>query len=1110
VKTHFRAAAPLLRPAQPTASSLGKISAGWTVLCGLCALLLGFSARANTWTWTGGAVPNANWNNSANWGGLGIPGNGDTIIFSGSHTNAFVNTNNIANLSLNQIQFVGDNTFGVKFDLRGNAFTLTGSILATNVTGTNIIENNITLPNASELFVVSNSDQLIIEGVLSGSGGSTKAGGGTLTYQCAGDNTYTGTTLVSDGTLQFNVSGAAAVSGPLVIGDGTGDYAATVEDLQNTEMDSLPSVTINDNGELNLNNFSEPAFTTNLTMSGGLIETGSGTLTLLPNPTFTAYDVPTIYGNLNLNGGALTLQGDAFVYFFCSVGGSGNIFQTENVRTFWYSANTYSGNFTASGDGYIDLLNSQALGNVNNAMTLNGTTSAYTSGNVNVTNQSLTINSTFYPTFSEPGSQTNSWTGNFILNTPCTVDVGVSGTFTLNGPISGAATVTKIDSGQLVYTGTNANTYGGATTVDGGTLQLGKSFATVAIPGPLFLGTNTTVSLLNSYQINSPYTSVTLSNSSLLNLAGYNEWVGPISLLGAQITAGAGLLYLGGNIMVNPSTVAPSQITGNAIIWDGTIVVTNTGHYYSPDLFISANLSSGAAGYGLIKDGPGEVSLTGNNTFTGPVTVNNGNLWAQTSSALGSTNYSASVSNGGALFLDGSGLNFGLKPLVLNGAGWTDGGGVGALACNGSSSWGGSIALGSDTLVNVYGVSTLTLAGPITGAGGYLLTGTGTNILSGTVSNSYAGTTTVTSGTLLLDKSGGLPAVPGNLVIDSTGTVRLEYYGQTSTTADVLVNQGGLFDLANEFTSIDTLRGTGTVNFGIPGRIEVGYNNGSSEFDGDFTGYGFSLGFTVAEVGTGTFTYGGYGTFTLGDVYIPTGEMVVNGFFQRGIPVLVEAGATLAGAGSVGSITASGAVEPGTAGSHIGALISGNVTFSSSGSLIVQISDEFDGPGFGLEANETSGTNTLGNATLTVVPAFTEPLTVGQQFVILSGVYSGPSTFNNPVSGTFNGLTNGAVFNVDGIGFQINYTAYQVVLTVTNLPPKPVITGIQPINGGGFQLTGVGSTNLTYSVWATTNLATTNWIDIGAVTAPANTNVFQFTDTNMLYYADRFYRFTWP
>jgi len=156
VKTHFRAAAPLLRPAQPTASSLGKISAGWTVLCGLCALLLGFSARANTFTWTGGAVPNANWNNSANWGGLGIPGNGDTIIFSGSHTNAFVNTNNIANLSLNQIQFVGDNTFGVKFDLRGNAFTLTGSILATNVTGTNIIENNITLPNASELFVVSN------------------------------------------------------------------------------------------------------------------------------------------------------------------------------------------------------------------------------------------------------------------------------------------------------------------------------------------------------------------------------------------------------------------------------------------------------------------------------------------------------------------------------------------------------------------------------------------------------------------------------------------------------------------------------------------------------------------------------------------------------------------------------------------------------------------------------------------------------------------------------------------------------------------------------------------------------------------------------------------
>ena len=73
-----------------------------------------------------------------------------------------------------------------------------------------------------------------------------------------------------------------------------------------------------------------------------------------------------------------------------------------------------------------------------------------------------------------------------------------------------------------------------------------------------------------------------------------------------------------------------------------------------------------------------------------------------------------------------------------------------------------------------------------------------------------------------------------------------------------------------------------------------------------------------------------------------------------------------------------------------------------------------------------------------------------------------------------------------------------------------VAVSIQPAAGGGFQINGMGSTNLTYTVWASTNLTTTNWMAIGSVMVPANTNVFQFTDTNTMYYVDRFYRFTWP
>ncbi|HEX4343246.1 MAG TPA: autotransporter-associated beta strand repeat-containing protein, partial [Verrucomicrobiae bacterium] len=386
IKTNFKTTVPGVRPAKPSCSSSGTIPAGRAVLCGWCILLLlAFSAQGKTLTWSGSAVPNANWSVSANWGGVGTPANGDTLIFSGSHTNSFLNTNNIISLSLSQIQFVGDNTFGVMFDLRGNAFTLTGSILATNATGTNIIENNITVANASELIVVSNSDQLIIKGVLSGSGGVTKAGAGTLTYQCSGNNTYNGTTLVNGGTLQFNVSGEDAVSGPLVIGDGSGDFSAVVEDLQNTEMNGGPSVTINLNGELNLNNFSEPFFSTSLTINQGTIATLSGTLTLSPNTTVTVEGFPYVYGHLNLNGGVLTLQGNGFLYLICTMGGNGNILQTGNMSSIWIGANTYSGNYTANGTGYVALYNSQALGNVTNAMTLNGTASAFVDSNVNVT-----------------------------------------------------------------------------------------------------------------------------------------------------------------------------------------------------------------------------------------------------------------------------------------------------------------------------------------------------------------------------------------------------------------------------------------------------------------------------------------------------------------------------------------------------------------------------------------------------------------------------------------------------------------------------------------------------------------------------------------------------
>src|ERR1039457_817649 len=256
----------------------------------VCAALFSVAAHGKTLTWSGGALPNAYWNNSSNWNNAGIPDNGDTIVFSGSATNGMVNTNNIANLTLNQIRFIGNIEPGGSFDLRGNAFTLTNSIMAKNTAGANTIRNNITLATANVLIVVSNGVSLTLGGNLSGSVSVKKAGLGTLTYQGPSDNIYTGTTLVSGGTLQLNVGGYNAFGGPLVIGDGTGTGSPTVQDLQYEEISETAPITINLNGTLNLNNFVE-TIGTSLSLNSATIQTGAGTLTLSPNATMTVTDV---------------------------------------------------------------------------------------------------------------------------------------------------------------------------------------------------------------------------------------------------------------------------------------------------------------------------------------------------------------------------------------------------------------------------------------------------------------------------------------------------------------------------------------------------------------------------------------------------------------------------------------------------------------------------------------------------------------------------------------------------------------------------------------------------------------------------------------------------
>src|SRR5262245_665650 len=104
--------------------------------------------------------------------------------------------------------------------------------------------------------------------------------------------------------------------------------------------------------------------------------------------------------------------------------------------------------------------------------------------------------------------------------------------------------------------------------------------------------------------------------------------------------------------------------------------------------------------------------------------------------------------------------------------------------------------------------------------GGLTKSGAGKMQFSGTASNTYVDVTTVSSGALELNKSGGAVAVSTSLNI--FGTVRETLGNQIADTSLVIVRSGATFDLNNQQEAIGQLNvmagsvtiGTGTLTTG--------------------------------------------------------------------------------------------------------------------------------------------------------------------------------------------------------------------------------------------------------------------------------------------------------
>jgi fibronectin-binding autotransporter adhesin len=989
----------------------------------------------------------ANWSDPNNWSFQPMPPtNGDTLIFPPFQPRPN-NTNDIASLTLDQIRILGSN-----YILNGNAFTLTNSLVMTNVglSGASIIEvASLNLGTTDLNTLVGSGATLTLGTIVNGAAGIVKTGPGTLHY--SGDhNSYTGTTTVNAGTLLLDCNALnEAFAGPLIVGDGS-DSATTMLAIDR-ELPIDQPITINTNATLDLNTVDD-IMGASLTLNGNGSVVNANPLTLASNATVTVNLSTFFVGNASISG-ALNVRSNGTCTFVvnpapstsaallvpATVRGSSTILKTGAGFMSFSASNSFSGPVNIA-NGTLSIGNPYALGATNAGTTVSNAATLWIAG-VSVTNEPLTIASTGIGI--ENASGANNWVGPITLAAQTTFQID-GASLNLQGLISGSGGFTKTSAGTLRLT-SSGNSYAGNTTVNQGVLELNGPnvirFGTLTIGDGLGGLNADVVRYVANFGIygGSGGSTVVITPSGLLDLNGFTDDVGPIYMDGGTINTGTGVLELFTPLVTyqsNDATNGDSTINGNLNFSTSpinTVAVSNT-------LVINAVISD-ANGYPVVKTGPGFLYVNGANTYTGPTLLQQGWLWAQNNLALGATNGGTIVSNGATLVLVG---NIGItnESLTLNGpgeSGWT------ALDCEAAETniWAGPITLAADSNTGNYNsAGALRIIGPIGGPGGlHEDYSGGTLVLEGPVANNYTGLTTNNPGTVLrLSKSVFDGAINGNLHI--SGTLRLAGNNQIANSSDVFLEPGSLFDFSIFHDRIDTLRGAGNVSLGLGGWIELGGNNGSSIYNGSVIGTGYTGGgYSVAKFGTGTFTMNNSNTFTAGAAHVFAGKLVMNGS-QPQVPIIVESGSTFGGTGIVSTIAANGTISPGNS---PGILSSSNVTFSSSADLTVELAGPNPGAG-GYDQLNVRGTVSLGNAALTVIPTFSNPVALGQTFMIIS------NDLADAVTGTFTGLPEGAGFSINNFGFTISYvggSGNDVVLTLTNVPMTQAGFAVSLGNGNG-------------------------------------------------------------
>ncbi|MCB1129897.1 MAG: autotransporter-associated beta strand repeat-containing protein [Verrucomicrobiae bacterium] len=405
--------------------------------------------------------------------------------------------------------------------------------------------------------------------------------------------------------------------------------------------------------------------------------------------------------------------------------------------------------------------------------------------------------------------------------------------------------------GPGVLSLTNANSYNGSTTVDGGVLRLDHAGAlpngNLELVGGGILGlgagdlTNRTVGTGNDqvqwlgsggFAAFGETRTVKFSDSSI-NWNAADFIGGGRTLVLSHETADATLVW--------QQKISLAGSARTIQVEDGTAMI---------DARMSGVIAGGTSGTNnsLVKGGAGTLALTAQNTHWGPTIVGAGTLM---------------IGDGGTA------------------------GGVSQNSQNITVETGALLAVNrSDTLTQ----GTDPMKPAITGGGGFSQAGTGNTVLM--LPNTYLGPTMISSGTLTLGASGVLP--DGSAVSIGDATLATGSFSETAATleitgeATIQLAAGAVLSFANSSVadwSGGTLHLTGTIGSGSSMRFGTGGNGLTPSqlerisADG-FTGFALdSNGFLTAEKTTG------YTAWAV--VHAPTGA-ADDDFDHDGVPNGVE------------------------------------------------------------------------------------------------------------------------------------------------------------------------------------------------------------------------------